>query len=77
MNDTQIIEMTSVSAPPPPLTTSPTLSPILQNKVLERGEIYNLLLRRDVWESKRSDDIEIIGLEGCLDMFGLDGNAAG
>ena len=43
MNDTQIIEMTSVSAPPPPppITTSPTLSPILQNKVLERGEIYN------------------------------------
>ena len=41
MNDIQIIEMTSVSAPPPPpLTTSPTLSPI-QNKVLERGEIYN------------------------------------
>jgi len=41
MNDTTQIEMTSVSAPPPPpFTTSPTLSPI-QNKVLERGEIYN------------------------------------
>ena len=37
MNDTTQIEM-SLSAPPPP--PSPTLSPI-QNKVLERGEIYN------------------------------------
>ena len=38
----------------------------------ERGEIFNLLLRRETWEKNRRDDIEIIGLEGaCLDMFGL------
>lgn len=24
---------------------------------------------RDTWEGRRRDDIEIIGLEGCLDMF--------
>ena len=38
----------------------------------QRGEIYNLLLRRDAWEQRRRDDIEIIGLEACLPMFGLD-----
>ena len=26
-------------------------------------------LGRDVWEQRRRADIEIIGLEGCLDMF--------
>jgi hypothetical protein len=24
---------------------------------------------RDVWEQRRRDDIEIVGLEDCLDMF--------
>ncbi len=37
-----------------------------------QGDVYNLLLRRDVWEQHRRDDIEIIGLDGCLDMFGLE-----
>jgi RimJ/RimL family protein N-acetyltransferase len=38
----------------------------------QRGEIFNLLLRRTVWETKRRDDIEIIGLDRCLEMFGLE-----
>jgi RimJ/RimL family protein N-acetyltransferase len=29
-----------------------------------------LVLRRDRWEQSRRDDIEIIGLEPCLSMFG-------
>ncbi len=36
-----------------------------------RGDAYHLLLRREVWEQHRRDDIEIIGLDTCLDMFGL------
>jgi hypothetical protein len=24
---------------------------------------------RDAWEQRRREDIEIIGLDGCLDMF--------
>lgn len=44
-----------------------------QNSIFgdQRSEIYNLLLRREVWEQHRRDDIEIIGLDTCLDMFGL------
>lgn len=37
----------------------------------ERAEAFNLILRRTVWEQNRRDDIEIIGLDGCIDMFGL------
>ena len=32
---------------------------------------------RDSWEARRRDDIEIIGLEGCLDMFVGSSDAAG
>lgn len=38
----------------------------------QRGEIFNLLLRRDKWETLRRDDIEIIGLDPCVPLFGLD-----
>ena len=37
----------------------------------DRGEVFNLLLRRDKWEEHRRDDIEIIGLEACLPLFDL------
>lgn len=30
----------------------------------------NLRLTRGEWESQRRDDIEIIGLDGCREMFG-------
>jgi RimJ/RimL family protein N-acetyltransferase len=30
----------------------------------------HFLLTRSRWEERRRDDIEIIGLESCLDMFG-------
>jgi RimJ/RimL family protein N-acetyltransferase len=36
----------------------------------ERGEVFNLLLRRAAWEERRRDDIEIIGLDACLPLFG-------
>jgi RimJ/RimL family protein N-acetyltransferase len=29
----------------------------------------NLLMDRATWAGRRRDDIELIGLEGCLDMF--------
>nr|XP_061840639.1 acetyl- and succinyl-CoA transferase MRA_812-like [Nerophis lumbriciformis] len=35
----------------------------------ERGEVYNLMLRREMWEERRRDDIEIIGLDACLPLF--------
>lgn len=41
----------------------------------QQGDVYNLLLRREAWQATRRDDIEIIGLDGCLDMFGLKGGA--
>jgi RimJ/RimL family protein N-acetyltransferase len=31
--------------------------------------LVHLLLTREQWEPTRRDDIEIVGLEGCLDMF--------
>lgn len=37
-----------------------------------QADVYNLMLRREVWEQHRRDDIEILGLEGCLGMFGLE-----
>ncbi len=37
-----------------------------------QGDVYNLILRRDTWHQHRRDDIEIIGLDSCLHMFGLD-----
>jgi RimJ/RimL family protein N-acetyltransferase len=33
------------------------------------GRILNLRLDRERWVPTRRDDIELIGLEGCLDMF--------
>ena len=36
-----------------------------------RGEVCNLVLRRDVWEQHRRHDIEIIGLDSCRGMFGI------
>jgi RimJ/RimL family protein N-acetyltransferase len=33
------------------------------------GRIIRFRLAREVWVSRRRDDIEIVGLEGCLDMF--------
>lgn len=33
--------------------------------------MINLRLTRDIWESHRRDDIEIIGLEPCLELFGV------
>jgi RimJ/RimL family protein N-acetyltransferase len=33
------------------------------------ARMINLRLDRAAWEERRRDDIEIIGLEGCLDMF--------
>ena len=34
--------------------------------------IRRYALERDAWECGRRDDIAIEGLDGCLDMFGLD-----
>jgi RimJ/RimL family protein N-acetyltransferase len=31
--------------------------------------LINLRIDQATWEERRRDDIEIIGLEGCLDMF--------
>jgi RimJ/RimL family protein N-acetyltransferase len=31
--------------------------------------MINVRMDRPMWEGRRRDDIEIIGLEGCLDMF--------
>ena len=33
------------------------------------GRTIRFRLGRDAWASRRRDDIEIVGLEGCLDMF--------
>jgi RimJ/RimL family protein N-acetyltransferase len=33
------------------------------------GRIVKFRIDRETWETRRRDDIEIIGLEGCLDMF--------
>jgi RimJ/RimL family protein N-acetyltransferase len=33
------------------------------------GRILNVRIDRATWEERRRDDIEIVGLEGCLDMF--------
>jgi RimJ/RimL family protein N-acetyltransferase len=38
--------------------------------------IVNFRIDRAAWEQRRRDDIEIVGLEGCLDMF-IAGDAAG
>jgi hypothetical protein len=31
--------------------------------------VFELILRREVWERQRRDDIEIIGLDSCRHMF--------
>ena len=33
------------------------------------GRTIRFRLSRQAWERRRRDDIEIVGLEGCLDMF--------
>jgi len=33
------------------------------------GRTIRFRLSREAWEARRRDDIEIVGLEGCLDMF--------
>jgi RimJ/RimL family protein N-acetyltransferase len=33
------------------------------------ARILNVRIDRAMWEERRRDDIEIVGLEGCLDMF--------
>ncbi|MGP0030173.1 MAG: GNAT family N-acetyltransferase [Acidimicrobiales bacterium] len=33
------------------------------------GRIVRLRIDRDLWAARRRDDIELIGLEACLDMF--------
>jgi RimJ/RimL family protein N-acetyltransferase len=35
-----------------------------------RDRQVELRLRRGVWETRRRDDIEIVGLESCLELFG-------
>ena len=35
----------------------------------DRGEVYNLLLRKAAWEQHQRDDIEIVGLDRCLRYF--------
>lgn len=43
-----------------------------EDLMLRRGEpdrLVRLLLERDEWEKRRRDDIEIIGLDGCVDML--------
>ena len=45
-----------------------------RRRVLRRGEpdwMVDLRLARSAWEARRRDDIEIVNLEPCLDMFGL------
>lgn len=37
----------------------------------QRAEATNLMLTRERWEQHRRDDIEIEGLDACLDMFGV------
>ncbi len=40
--------------------------------MLRRGEpdrLIRLLLTREEWEQRRRDDIEIVGLDGCIDML--------
>jgi RimJ/RimL family protein N-acetyltransferase len=33
------------------------------------GRTLRFRMGRDAWEQRRRDDIEIVGLEDCLDMF--------
>jgi len=37
----------------------------------QAGRVVRLLLTREAWEARRRDDIEIEGLEACLELFGL------
>jgi RimJ/RimL family protein N-acetyltransferase len=66
------------------LATSRSLGyePNGESMILRRGRpdrMLHLRLTREAWLSRRRDDIEIEGLDGCLDMFGLgdSGDAAG
>jgi RimJ/RimL family protein N-acetyltransferase len=46
-----------------------------RRRVLRRDQpdwIVNLMLPREEWERRRRSDIEIVGLQGCIDMFGLE-----
>jgi RimJ/RimL family protein N-acetyltransferase len=40
------------------------------NREDKSARVVRLKLARDRWERSRRDDIEIVGLEGCLDWFG-------
>jgi len=40
----------------------------------ERGEVFNLLLRKEAWQQYQRDDIEIVGLDACLPLLGLGSN---
>jgi hypothetical protein len=33
------------------------------------ARMLHVRIDRALWEERRRDDIEIVGLEGCLDMF--------
>ena len=33
------------------------------------ARLINVRIDRATWEERRRDDIELVGLEGCLDMF--------
>jgi RimJ/RimL family protein N-acetyltransferase len=33
------------------------------------ARVLNVRIDRATWEERRRDDIELVGLEGCLDMF--------
>ena len=50
------------------------------DKIVERSDkptrLINLKLTRATWEKRRRDDITIEGLDGCLDLFGLEGDPA-
>jgi RimJ/RimL family protein N-acetyltransferase len=51
-----------------------------ETRATRRGQadrIIKVRMDRAAWEARRRDDIEIIGLEGCLDMFVGSSEAAG
>ena len=40
-----------------------------EGTVAMAGAKIRFRIDRDAWEARRRSDIEIIGLDGCLDMF--------
>jgi hypothetical protein len=56
------------------LATSRTIGYEENGEAMEKrrdgsGRTIRFRLSREAWESRRRDDIEIVGLDGCLDMF--------